>query len=179
MCGRMTNAARYHFFRHGLAAILLLIPVSGRADVSAKLGIFETSSDVGAVRTPGTAAYDEAKRTYTLTGSGANMWATSDESHVVWRRMKGDFILTARVAFGAATAGANPHRKLGLIARAGLEPDAPYADVALHGDGLASLQFRRAKGAETEEKKSDVSTPDVLQIERRGDAVTMSVARFG
>ena len=42
-----------------------------------------------------------------------------------------------------------------------------------------SLQFRRADGADTEEIRSDVNGPDVLQLERKGDIYTMSVARFG
>ncbi len=41
------------------------------------------------------------------------------------------------------------HRKAALMIRQSLEPDAAYADVALHGDGLTSLQFRPTAGAAT------------------------------
>jgi TolB protein len=51
--------------------------------------------------------------------------------------------------------------------------------AAVHGDGLAAMQFRRAAGAETEERKSGVTAPDVVQLERRGGAWLMSVARAG
>ena len=54
--------------------------------------------------------------------------------------------------------------------------------AALHGDGLTSLQFRRAKGEVTEEVKSPDSLPDadaVIQLERRDGVYLMSVARFG
>ena len=33
--------------------------------------------------------------------------------------------------------------------RQSLDPDSAYADAALHGDGLTSLQFRPTAGGET------------------------------
>jgi Tol biopolymer transport system component len=51
--------------------------------------------------------------------------------------------------------------------------------AVVHGDGLTSLQFRRTKGAATEEIKSKVSDADVLQLERKGSTYRMSVARSG
>ena len=60
-----------------------------------------------------------------------------------------------------------------------LDADSPYADVAVHGDGLTSLQFRRTKGAVTEQIESAVKGADVVQLERKGNTYTMSVARFG
>jgi TolB protein len=52
----------------------------------------------------------------------------------------------------------------------------------LHGDGLMSLQFRRATGSATEEAKSRDSLPNadaVIQLERRDGGYVMAVARFG
>jgi Tol biopolymer transport system component len=63
--------------------------------------------------------------------------------------------------------------------RQNLEPDAAYVDVAVHGDGLTSMQFRRAAGGDTEEKKSSLRGVNVIQLERRGGKFVMSVARFG
>ena len=60
-----------------------------------------------------------------------------------------------------------------------LDPDSPYIDAAVHGDGLTSLQFRRTAGAETEQLESAVKGADVIQLERRGATYIMSVARFG
>ena len=63
--------------------------------------------------------------------------------------------------------------------RAGQDADAPYADGVIHGDGLTSLQFRRAKGAITEERRPEIKGADVLQLERRGNTFTFSAAKFG
>lgn len=61
----------------------------------------------------------------------------------------------------------------------GLETGAPYADCAEHGDGLASLQFRRAPGSNTEQIALTVSNANVLQFERKGSTYLFSAARYG
>jgi TolB protein len=82
-----------------------------------------------------------------------------DEFHFVWKRMKGDFILTARAGFIGR--GVDPHRKIGWQVRSTLDRDSPRTSAVVHGDGLASLQFRKSRGAVTEEVKSPVAAPDV------------------
>jgi Tol biopolymer transport system component len=141
------------------------------------LGRFEESGDVGGVRHAGSTVYDEATQTYRLRGSGKNLWADSDEFHFAWRRMTGDFIVRAEAELLGE--GVDPHRKTGWMVRAGLDGGAAYADVTVHDDGLTALQYRRSAGAETEEIRSPVTAPDVLQLERRGTSFVMSVARFG
>ncbi len=140
-------------------------------------GTFDGQGDIGTVLHPGSVVYDAAKDEYTVAGSGTNMWAGEDEFHFAWKRMKGDFILTARAQFVGR--GVDPHRKIGWQVRSSLDSNSAHASAVVHGDGLASLQFRKAKGADTEEVKSSVKAPDVLQLERRGDKFLMSVARFG
>lgn len=81
---------------------------------------------------------------YHITGGGDNMWGTKDAFHCVWKKMSGDFMLTADVRILGA--GGKPHRKGCLLVRQSLAPEAAYADVALHGDGLAALQWRDEAG---------------------------------
>jgi dipeptidyl aminopeptidase/acylaminoacyl peptidase len=135
------------------------------------LGIFNGHSDVGETPKRGSATYDSATGEYRITGGGANIWGTTDAFQFVWKRMSGDVTLTADVRFLGV--GKEDHRKAVLMIRQGLEPDSPYADIALHGDGLTSLQFRRKVGAETEEVQSPVKAPLRIRIERRGDQFTM------
>ena len=63
--------------------------------------------------------------------------------------------------------------------RQSLEPDSAYVDVALHGDGLTSLQYRETKGAPTHEIQSNISAPAQLRIEKRGDYVSMWLGARG
>jgi len=141
------------------------------------LGQFEAQGDIGAPALAGSALYDAAKQEYTLTAAGTNMWFGRDQFHFVWKRMKGDFILRARAEFVGK--GADAHRKLGWMVRPNLEADAPYADCALHGDGLTSLQFRRAKASDTEQLVLAVTNASVLQFERKGNTYVFSAARDG
>src|SRR5262249_24908728 len=50
-------------------------------------GLFESHRDVGEVRHPGSIVFDKDARTYTVAGSGANMWARRDAFHSAWERV--------------------------------------------------------------------------------------------
>lgn len=166
--------------RHSLpqrAAVLLLLTLLAAATAAAQTGEFEGQTDVGGARKVAPAGFDAQTESYRVEGSGTNMWGARDEFHFVWRRMRGDFILTARASFVGR--GKEAHRKLGWQVRSTLDADSPHAGAVVHGDGLTSLQFRRAKGAETEEVKFERGGADVIQLERRGDTIIMSAARFG
>lgn len=144
------------------------------------LDIFNGQTDVGKVGRAGTFAYDAARQSYTIAGSGQNMWGDHDDFHFVWKRLTGNFILSTRARFVGK--GVEEHRKLGWTIRPSLETNSPHVTAALHGNGLVSLQFRRTAGATTEENKSADSLPNadaVIQLERRDGAYIMSVARYG
>jgi TolB protein len=162
--------------RHAIVILALLPNVSPHAR-SDPLGQFDGSGDVGAPKIAGSATYNAVSQEYRLAAGGANMWGARDEFHFVWKRMTGDFILQARVEFVGK--GVNAHRKAGWIVRATQDADAPYVDAVVHGDGLTSLQFRRTKGANTEERPAPIKGADVIQLERQGNTYTLSAAKFG
>ena len=144
-----------------------------------EIGIFDAQTDVGRARR-GSASYDERTQTYTIAGSGQNMWNDRDDFHFVWKRLSGNFILSTRTRFFGK--GVEAHRKVGWTIRPSLDKSAPHVSAALHGDGLTSLQFRRSAGAMTEEIRSSDSLPNadaVIQLERRDGAYIMSIGRFG
>jgi TolB protein len=146
-----------------------------RAQIApSSLGLFQNHADIGTVLHPGSTQYDAVHQVFSLMGSGENMWFTSDAFQFAWKEVSGDVTLTADVAFPEK--GGNPHRKAVLMIRQSLDADSPYADVALHGDGLTSLQFREAKGSTTHEIQSNLSAPQRLRIEKRGDFIYVFVA---
>jgi TolB protein len=159
----------------GLA--LLFLGITPALSQPKSMGDFDGNTDIGSPKISGAAAYDDASQEYTISGAGVNMWARRDEFQFAWKRMTGDFILQARVAFVGQ--GVDPHRKIGWMARASLEPDSPYADAVVHGDGLTSLQFRRAPGADTAQVVAPITGADVIQLERKGSNYIFSAARFG
>jgi len=141
---------------------------------TAPIGSFEEHGDVGIVLHAGSVEFDASKGNYTIAGSGENMWFAADGFQFVWKKVSGDVTLTADVSFVGK--GVNEHRKAVLMVRQSLDPDSAYADVALHGSGLTSLQFREEKGAATHEIQANVSAPKRLRIEKRGAYFNMSLA---
>ncbi|HYT20449.1 MAG TPA: hypothetical protein VEW05_09505 [Candidatus Polarisedimenticolia bacterium] len=141
---------------------------------AAPVGIFASHGDVGTVLHEGSVEYDAAKRSYTIAGSGENMWSASDAFQFVWKKMSGDVTLMADITFLGK--GVNEHRKAVLMIRQSLDADSPYADVALHGSGLTSLQYREEKGAATHEIQANISAPKRLRIEKRGAYFSMWLA---
>src|SRR6185503_8119753 len=125
-------------FSIAVAALLTVLGPTNQVFCQQSLSVFADQTDVGNPVRTGRATYDNEKQEYTIAGSGTNMWAGRDEFHFVWRRLKGDFILTTKAAFVGK--GVEPHRKMGLMVRSSLDADSPHAVAVVHGDGLTSLQ---------------------------------------
>ena len=124
-------------------ALCALVPVAAlnaqtgaATSAPAPLGIFEGQQDVGTVLHPCSADYDRATGTYTLSGSGENMWWALDDFHYVWKKVSGDFSLSADPALLGT--GGDAHRKAVLMIRQTLDGNSVTVDLAVHGDGLAS-----------------------------------------
>ncbi|MEZ0611829.1 TolB family protein [Fibrella sp. WM1] len=162
---------------YSLLAVLVLGYLTASVANAQSLGLFDGHTDVGKVKKAGSARYDAKKDEYTLTGAGYNIWFDHDEFHFLWKRMKGDFILTTRASLIGT--GVDPHRKVGWMVRSSLDSNSAHINAAEHGDGLTSLQFRRKTGALTEEVKAKITGADVIQLERQGNKYIMSVAKFG
>jgi TolB protein len=160
----------FRFHRLTFAAwclTFLTLIVSSARPATTSFGIFQEHQDVGNVLHPGSVEYDPAQQTYTISGSGANMWFGEDDFHYLWTKVSGDVSLTADIAFVGATG--NNHRKAVLMIRQSLDANSPAVDLARHGDGLTSLQYRDAPGANTHEVESNISAPRTVRIEKRGD----------
>lgn len=164
-------------FRVGLAAVFSLLLCSGMEGQAASpsLGIFEGHTDVGQVLHPGSVEYDAAAKSYTVSGSGENMWFATDEFQFVWTKVSSaDVTIASNLSIPGE--GGEGHRKGVLMIRQSLDTDSAYVDAARHGDGLTSLQFRERKGAITREIESNVSGPVQLRLEKQGDRFYMWVA---
>ena len=159
------------------ASFLCLLFPSRAADLSGpNLGIFSNETEIGDARR-GAAEFNSQTGEYTVAGGGENIWGTNDAFHFVWKKMSGDFTFTAKVRF-IGTNG-NPHRKACLFARQSLSPRSAYADVAVHGSGLTSLQFRAVDNDVTHEIQSEVSAPTRVRLEKRGDYFSFWVTAPG
>lgn len=165
-----------HFSRFFIGLLLILKVLPGYAQGHA-VGIFDGHQDVGANVKPGSAVFIPQTGQYVISGAGYNIWADHDEFQYVWKKMTGDFILYARAEFLGSWV--EYHRKVGWMVRKSLDGNSPHVNAVEHGDGLTSLQFRRAAGAQTEEHRLKMTHANILQLERKGNLYIMRAAIYG
>jgi len=143
------------------------------------LGLFEEHADIGNPIKHGNVTYKRETQEYLMEGAGTNMWKSIDQFHFLWKKIKGDFIITASVKFiGKGVAG---HRKIGIIARDKLTTDSRYADVCVHGGMplLTSLQYRLSDGDSTGQVIVSSTHPTDILFQRTGNIFTFSSAVYG
>jgi TolB protein len=145
------------------------------------IGVFESNTDIGDPQKSGSAEFDESTQTYSIKGSGYNIWFGRDEFQYLYKKLKGDFILTANFEFEGE--GVDPHRKVGWMVRASTDEDAAHMSAVLHGDGLTVLQWRVLKGAHMRDPEDEIFAPkknyQVIQLERAGKNYIMRAAYPG
>ena len=144
-------------------------------------GIFDNHADIGKPKKAGSSQYDQATQTYTITGAGYNIWFNRDEFRFLYKKINGDFILTADFAFPEE--GGDPHRKIGWMVRESLDEQAANVNACAHGDGLIVLQWRLYRGMFMRDPQDEIFFPkkkfQTIQLERTGKKFTMRVANPG
>ena len=123
-----------------LLPVILLFALQSLFGQNSSVGIFDNHTDIGKPKTSGAAVYDPATQSYQLTGAGYNIWFERDELQYAYKKIAGDFILTANFAFIGK--GTDPHRKIGWMVRESLADNAAHMSAVAHGDGLTVLQWR-------------------------------------
>lgn len=135
------------------------------------------SQDVGAVAAPGSFTEMPAG-TYTLRGSGADIWGTADEFRYAYRNVTGDVTITARVA---SIQNINAWTKAGVMIREGHTLAANARNVmALVSPTAANMyrrQVRATVGGTTASLGAGAGTaPVYLRVVRAGNTFTASYA---
>src|SRR4030042_677135 len=144
-------------------------------------GIFRNSTDIGNPSKEGSSLYNPSDQSYTLKGSGYNIWFERDEFHFLYNEIKGDFIMTANFKFRGE--GSEAHRKTGWMLRASTKDNSPHVSAVVHGDGLTVMQWRDFEGAPMKDPEDEVfakgSGYEIIQIERAGKIIYMRAAHTG
>ena len=147
------------------------------------VGIFDDHIDIGNPKIKGDATYDETTQTYNLAGAGYNIWFNRDEFQFVYKKISGDFILTADFDFTGDTVNAVGHRKVGWMLRESTDEGAASINSCKHIDGLVVLQWRPYRGMFMRDPEDELFYPkkgaQTIQLERIGKVVTMKVAHAG
>jgi len=145
------------------------------------LGLFQYHQDIGNPKIAGYSTYDPVTHTYTLTGSGYNIWFNRDEFQYLFKKIKGDFIATANFEFIGDKG--NNHRKIGWMIRESTNESTIHVSAVEHGDGLTVLQWRALKGENMKDPEGEIFYPDknfeVIQLQRTGKRIIMRIGHIG
>ncbi len=160
-----------------ITLLFLLFSLSIFAQTPSKIGLFDERTNVGNPAIKGNVSYNPTTQEYTMEGAGINMWAKTDQLNFLWKKIKGDFIISASVKFVGA--GTDPHRKIGIIARNTLAANSAYADACVHGLDLTSLQYRVAEDSVTNQVVVSSFNPTHIEFQRIGNIITFSAATQG
>jgi regulation of enolase protein 1 (concanavalin A-like superfamily) len=125
-----------------------------------------TSRDIGATGGGSTSS----NGTWTVSGSGANIWGASDAFQFAYRSTTGDFDISARLA---AFDGPNEWSKAGLMVRESLNANARNAFVMFSEGTGSALQYRTATGGTTARVTgAGAAVPIYLRLVRQGTRFT-------
>lgn len=100
-----------------------------------------SDSDIGSPAQAGSGAF--ANGTYTVKGSGADIWNSSDQFNFNYWPMSGDGTFTARLV---SLTNTNTYAKAGIMVRSSLDANAPFA-FAVGLPALTGFHVRTAAGA--------------------------------
>jgi regulation of enolase protein 1 (concanavalin A-like superfamily) len=128
-----------------------------------------SSRDVGAVGAAGSATFDG--NTFTVTGSGADIWGSADEFHYASITMSGDFEIVARVA---GVDNVNQWTKAGLMVRETLAAGSRHASVFATPTAVKGVAFQRrttTNGASVHTSGPATAPPVWLRLSRHGNRI--------
>jgi regulation of enolase protein 1 (concanavalin A-like superfamily) len=124
--------------------------------------------DIGSVPIPGAAA--DRAGTFTVTGSGADIWGTADAFHYVYRPLDGDGTIVARVA---SVQNVAPWVKAGVMMRDTFDPGSAQAFVLVSaGKGIAFQRREATSATSVHTAGSMAQSPHWVKLTRNGDVFT-------
>ena len=126
------------------------------------------SRDIGSTGLVGSASVSSG--TWTITGSGANIWGTSDEFRFAYQQITGDVDIRVRLA---SLEDFRKFSKAGVMIRETLNADSRNAFMLFRADQALFLQWRPKTGESTDrEDFFPEAAPVWLRLVRRGSQFT-------
>jgi Tol biopolymer transport system component len=155
-----------------LVLFLISFSLNAQNQVS-PFGMFDNFSNVGAPKVLGNMSYDEFSQTYRVSGSSI-LWFAKDNCSFLWKKMSGDFIVQTQIHWSSDIA--KSHRKAGIMIRSSLALD---TTMIAFTNKEGCLYRKKAKENLEKIEFSAESERNVLQVERKGTDIILSIANFG
>ncbi|MFC1718620.1 DUF6531 domain-containing protein, partial [Candidatus Poribacteria bacterium] len=162
------------FHKYVSLSVVLLVAFSGSGCCTSELPINGPmegwqSLDIG---TTGGYSVQEGD-TIIVTADGADIGGTADQFHYVYKELKGDCEISARVV--DIGEGANGWAKAGVMIRETLEPDSRHVTMVLTPEGRTVSQHRKTDGDPSSSAHSDQefgTPPYLVKLVRNGNKYT-------
>jgi len=124
--------------------------------------------DIGAVGATGSAM--QSSGTFTVEGSGADIFGSTDEFHFVRKKLSGDGEIRARVT---GVENTNVWAKAGVMIRETLTGGSKHAHMLLSAGGATAFQFRNSTGGTSASMAGANATPPKwVRVRRSGSTFT-------
>jgi phosphatidylserine/phosphatidylglycerophosphate/cardiolipin synthase-like enzyme len=134
-----------------------------------------SGQDVGSTGVAGSASVSGG--TFTVGGSGADIWGTADAFHYAYRSLSGDGQIVARVA---SLSGSHEWTKVGVMIRQSTAAGAAHASMFVSkSKGLAFQRRTAAGGVSTHTTGGTGTAPKWVRLRRVGNVITASVSSDG
>lgn len=133
------------------------------------------SQDVGVVGVTGSAGFTNG--TFTINGSGADIWGTADGFNYLFQSASGDCDIRTRVVNVADTSSG---AKAGVMIRESLSENAAHASTVITPGKGAWFERRAGTGATTSRTSlPTIKAPYWVRVQRSGDNFTSWISRDG
>lgn len=125
-------------------------------------------SDVGTTPFPGNASYSSG--TFSVTGSGSDVWGTADQFHYAYTSMTGDKTIIARVA---SIQNVATWVKAGVMIRETLDAGSTHAFMLVSASKGVAFQRRESTGGTSVSTAGSTATaPHWVKLTRAGNTFT-------
>jgi len=143
-------------------------------DLSAGWG----SVDVGSVGSPGTAGYDAATGTFTVAGSGGDVYGTADGFRFAYQTLTGDGSIVARVVQNQNT---NAWSKVGVEIRETLAAGSKHVAMVTTAANGPQFVYRTTTGGSSTSVNGTAATfaPTWVRLVRTGNVIAASRSADG
>ena len=128
-----------------------------------------TDADIGSVGSAGSASYSSG--TFTLNGSGSDIWGTADSFNYAYESVSGDQTIVARVATEENTSS---WAKNGVMFRESTANNASYVGLYVTPGNGVSMQYRNGTGTSAVDlgRQAGLTAPCWVKLVRLGDTFT-------
>lgn len=128
------------------------------------------TKDIGAVADEGGASYDWSDDEFTVIGSGADIWNSSDEFRFVYMSAYKDCTVVAKVT---SVGNTDPWAKAGVMIRENLSAGSKHASVFVTPANGVAFQWRNSSGGSSGNVNTGgLSAPYWVKIVRSGNTFT-------